>query len=581
MRIQHNILALNTHRNLLLNNTNGNKGLEKLSSGYRINRAGDDAAGLVISEKMRCQIRGLNMSGKNIQDGISLIQTAEGGMNEIHSMLQRVRELSVQSANDTNTSEDRAKLQLEVTSLFDEINSISERTEFNGMKVLRGGGSIDPRGPSGGGTSGPMLTGQALINAQTSFTERLVQSTLEASENMLASDYGLTVSGKTMTLSYITDSSSGMVARVWPSSNPTMEIDNADFFTEGSLWIDEDRIVAHEMVHAVMAASGINMDSMPDWFIEGSAEFLPGAKERLEGSVNILGVQNTINMITSSTKGSHFYSAGYAATIYLDQKLRQSGNSEGLKNLLEYMQSNPSKTFEQAMKDKMNNQSYSLSTFVNDFKANGASVVQNVLTNAGVGAISEITGLDGDGNLVFGSPKTNETIVPDTTNKIDSNGFNYVFKNNTHYTDDMLASILFSNYLPTIDEGGDMKLQLGANEGQNMNITMPTITTDALGLNEVDIEVLPEHSITLLDNAIGALSHERSKLGAIQNRLEHAYENVVNTSENLTAAESRIRDTDMAKEMMNFTKQNILMQAAQSMLSQANQQPQGVLQLLG
>lgn len=436
MRIQHNIAALNTHRNLNFNNTKTSKALEKLSSGYKINRAGDDAAGLAISEKMRGQIRGLNMAGKNIQDGISLIQTAEGGMNEIHSMLQRARELSVQAANDTNTTEDRAKLQLEVTSLFDEINSISDRTEFNGMKLLRGGGSIDPAGPGGGGggTSGPMLTGQALIDAQTAFTERLVQSTLETAEDMVDSDYGLTVNGKTMIVSYITDSKGGMVAQVWPYSNPTMEMDNADFFTEGKLWIDEDRIVAHEMVHAVMAASDINMDSMPDWFVEGSAEFLPGAKECLKGSVSILGVQNTINMITSSTKGSHFYSAGYAATIFLDQKLRQSGDVEGLKGFLKHMQGNPSKTFEQGMKDKIG-ASYKLSNFISDFKANGASVIQNVLDNAGVGAISEITGIDGDGKLVFGSPKTNESIVPDTTNKIDSNGFNYVFKNNTHYTE--------------------------------------------------------------------------------------------------------------------------------------------------
>lgn len=332
MRIQHNITALNTHRNLMINNIKNTKSLEKLSSGLRIKQAGDDAAGLEISEKMRGQIRGLTMAGKNIQDGISLIQTAEGGMNEIHSMLQRVRELTVQAANDTNSDSDIENLELEVRQLFDEIDSISERTEFNGKKVLRGGGMIDSGGSGGGGggTSGAMLTGQELMEAQTAFTKRLVQSTLEASERLIRDFYGLQVNGKTMTISYITDSPGGMVARVWSTSNPTMEIDNADVFTEGSLWIDEDRIIAHEMVHAVMAASGINMNSMPDWFVEGSAEFLPGAIERLRGSVSIIGVDSVVNKLTSTAKGSHFYSAGYAATMFMDQKLREAGNDGGL-----------------------------------------------------------------------------------------------------------------------------------------------------------------------------------------------------------------------------------------------------------
>ncbi|WP_339813098.1 MULTISPECIES: flagellin [unclassified Paenibacillus] len=140
MIINHNIAAMNTHRQLGTNTTNTNKAIEKLSSGLRINRAGDDAAGLAISEKMRGQIRGLDMATKNAQDGISLIQTAEGALNETHSILQRIRELSVQSANDTNTNEDRAELQKEVTELTTEITRISTDTEFNTKKLLNGAG---------------------------------------------------------------------------------------------------------------------------------------------------------------------------------------------------------------------------------------------------------------------------------------------------------------------------------------------------------------------------------------------------------------------------------------------------------
>jgi flagellin len=269
MRINHNISALNTYRQLSTNNVQTGKSLEKLSSGLRINRAGDDAAGLAISEKMRGQIRGLEMASKNAQDGISLIQTAEGALNETHSILQRMRELSVQSANDTNTDDDRLELQKEVAALRTEIGRISTDTEFNTQKLLDG-----------------------------TFTGKLVQ--------------------------------------------------------------------------------------------------------------------------------------------------------------------------------------------------------------------------------------------------------------------------------------------IGANTGQTLSVTINTMGATALGIKDLTVssQAGANSAIALLDSAIASVSSERSSLGAIQNRLEHTINNLGTSAENLTAAESRIRDVDMAKEMMEFTKNNILSQAAQAMLAQANQQPQGVLQLL-
>ncbi|NLY79629.1 MAG: flagellin [Lysinibacillus sp.] len=271
MRIQHNISALNTHRNLAFNNSQAAKNLEKLSSGYKINRAGDDAAGLAISEKMRAQVRGLDMASKNAQDSISLIQTAEGALNETHAILQRMRELAVQSANDTNEEKDREFLQDEIEQLLEEINRIADTTEFNTKTLLNG-----------------------------------------------------------------------------------------------------------------------------------------------------------------------------------------------------------------------------------DLKATG---------------------------LTF---------------------------------------------------------QIGANDGQTMNLKIGTMTATALSVDGVNIGSRggARAAIASIDEAIESVSTQRSALGAVQNRLEHTINNLGAASENLTAAESRIRDTDMAAEMMAFTKNNILMQAAQSMLAQANQQPQGVLQLL-
>ncbi|MCG7433838.1 flagellin N-terminal helical domain-containing protein [Lysinibacillus fusiformis] len=269
MRIQHNISALNTHRNLTFNNTQASKNLEKLSSGYKINRAGDDAAGLAISEKMRGQIRGLDMATKNSQDGISLIQTAEGALNETHAILQRMRELAVQSANDTNVSSDRGDLQKEINALSEEITRIANNTEFNTQKLLNG-----------------------------SFSAK--------------------------------------------------------------------------------------------------------------------------------------------------------------------------------------------------------------------------------------------------------------------------------------------KFHIGANKGQDISLTIATMTAAKLSVSKISIssQTAANNAIETINTALTTVSATRSDLGAVQNRLEHTINNLGATSENLTAAESRIRDTDMAKEMMGFTKNNILMQAAQSMLAQANQQPQGVLQLL-
>ncbi|MFL0505714.1 flagellin Hag [Ureibacillus sp. 179-F W5.1 NHS] len=298
MRIQHNISALNTHRNLAFNNTQASKNLEKLSSGYKINRAGDDAAGLAISEKMRGQIRGLDMASKNAQDSISLIQTAEGALNETHSILQRMRELAVQSANDTNVTADREALQLEIQSLSDEITRIAKNTEFNTQKLLDG-----------------------------TFTR-------------------------------------------------------------------------------------------------------------------------------TATKVS-------------------GGNAT---------------------------------------------------------------------------------------------------------------------------QAGGKQFHIGANSGQSINLSIGTMTAGALGVSvtaaasvsdggtagiNITTQTAADNSISIVDSAINKVSKTRASLGAVQNRLEHTINNLGTTSENLTAAESRIRDTDMAAEMMGFTKNNILMQAAQSMLAQANQQPQGVLQLLG
>ncbi|MPL97837.1 Flagellin C [bioreactor metagenome] len=382
MIINHNMSALNTHRQLTTNNANNSKSLEKLSSGLRINRAGDDAAGLAISEKMRGQIRGLDQASRNAQDSISLIQTAEGALNETHSILQRMRELAVQASNDTNSETDRGEIQKEINQLTDEIDRIANTTEFNTQKLLDG------------------------------------------------SKKGL--------------------------------------------------------VKAEDAKAEIELNTKAD--------------------ISVTSVTAT---------------AATSATVIIT---RTDSTSTGFANA-DFTIGDPSKT-----------------------SATLASASSITIS----GATVTLTG-DDLSKLAVG-----ESI-----------------------TVSVKAAIAANN---NVDDA--LSMQIGANSGQNILVGVASMKAEDIGVRNsgeaLDVSTYKNATaaIKTVNNAIETVSAERSKLGAVQNRLEHTINNLGTSSENLTAAESRIRDVDMAKEMMNFQKNSILSQAAQAMLAQANQQPQGVLQLL-
>jgi len=403
MRINHNIAALNTYRQLVTNNSGSQKSLEKLSSGTRINRAGDDAAGLAISEKMRGRIRGLEQASRNSQDSISMIQTAEGALSETHNILQRMRELSVQSSNDTNADTDRTALQNEINQLVTEIDRIGNTTEFNTKKLLNG----------------------SLLG----------------------------VSGHT---------------------NGTYGLEST--FDNGSVAISA-------------ATADISMFAKTDVVV-----------------VRIIN-DNGAGAVTGMT--------------------------------------------------------YSVSTVLGNISATGV-----VLSSSGVA----ITALAATGSTLSAGV---DSAVFEITNSaslksgdIITIAINTAVKANTDATKQVIA-------------------QIGANVGQTLNMGISDMRSKAIGVRstsgtaiDIDDRTSAMGAIKLINNAIEKVSTERSKLGAYQNRLEHTIANLDTSAENLQASESRIRDVDMAKEMMEFTKNNILMQAAQAMLAQANQQPQGVLQLL-
>ncbi len=414
MIINHNVGALNTLNRLNANNSAQNKSLAKLSSGYRINSAGDDAAGLAISEKMRNQIRGLDQAARNAQDGISLIQTAEGALQEEHSILQRMRELAVESANGTNTAEDRTSLQNEINQLISEIDRISQTTQFNTMNLLDGTLS---RKISAAVSS---VDTSALIRLSTG-ANAVMTTGLSAVCDADANSLGISV-GDTVTVSYCLNGTT--------------------------------------MSNTITVSAGTTL----------SAVF------------GLVTAATTVTGVVSSTFTMTAATAGYAGAI------------NGL---------------------------------VITFKSS-TGVMRDVANNV-LNGWSETTAAQ-----------------------------------DTHLTD------------------GTTAFQIGANENQMMMSNIGDMGAKALGINGLDVSTVWQANVTIaaVDTAVQKVSAQRASLGAYQNRMEHTITNLQTASENLTAAESRIRDVDMAKEMSEYTKNSILVQSATAMLAQANQIPQTVLQLL-
>ncbi|MDT0126212.1 flagellin [Paenibacillus sp. RRE4] len=559
MIINHNIPALNTHRQLSINTGNTNKNIEKLSSGLRINRAGDDAAGLAISEKMRGQIRGLDQASRNAQDGISLIQTAEGALNETHSILQRMREISNQSANGTNTDSDRQALQDEMNQLTSEVNRIGNTTEFNTQKLLNGGiGSSDSE----------KLT-------QATNAKKAMSTAIAGGAVALGAGAKLTIDDKTFVLSSVTVGTATTTA----AENAKALKTALDATTSGGVKLSD-------LVDIKVGASGDKLE-----FTAKSS----GAKSNLEfvgatalgasvaTSIKVKGDPSTVERAglqgaTALTAAAVSIASG--ATI----KFTIGSESEVTVNL---NSGTTAKTYDTTNAD------------ANVAKAAMESLVKDLNASLqAAGMDSKVTAsLSKDNKLQFLSETGKDIQLGAGTNALGLG---------------IASTATIGNVEQVVGAGAQgvgfsTKFQIGANTGQSMSLQINDVRAAALGItgnagqagftkdnnvtngsNDIKGEAAlnistredASKAIAVLDKATSLVSSERAKLGAVQNRLEHTINNLGTASENLTAAESRIRDVDMAKEMMSQTKNNILAQAAQAMLAQANQQPQGVLQLL-
>ena len=514
MRIQHNIAALNSYRNLTGNNSAVSKNLEKLSSGYRINRAGDDAAGLAISEKMRAQITGLNTAQKNAQDGVSLVQTAEGAMTEVHSMLNRMVELADQSANGTYADEvDRENLQKEISSLKDEIDRIADSTNFNGINLLDGSLSTGKL-PTFTGLDGLTPTTIAATGNKTELTIGDVNA-------------GGVANGKEYSLTFNYTDANGA------AKEKTIKLTAKD----GQHLVD-----GNGNEYTLNTAGQASAAEMAKAFAGAlSADSEVGGQFTVTEST---GKLSFVSKETGSTGGSKVLAATttYNATAATLTPTQTAGTDAKVEYDFKNMETD--KVF------TVNGEKFVFATAGKQFDSD-VNVLETKAANPDADEVGKMAG------MIANKLGLSDEQVKDTG-----------------------AKITFS---ASAGNGG-LTLQIGdtADKFNQMTVSVGDMHAKALGISDVDISTQAgaKAAVDKIKSAINSVSSTRGDLGAIQNRLEHTINNLSVSAENMTAAESRIRDVDMANEMMAYTKNNILVQSSQAMLAQANQLPQGVLQLL-
>lgn len=557
MVVQHNLNAINANNKMNINVSGTKKATEKLSSGYQINRAGDNAAGLAISEKMRSQIRGLSQATKNANDGISLIQTAEGGLNETHSILQRMRELAVQSANGTYQDDtDREAIQLEVDALKSEIDRIASSTEYNGMKLLDGS--------LGGTTTGTTDFGArygVLISANT---------VVDGANNKLKEN--LSLEGATLTSSVngvtvrLADTASGVGGEnaQWDAAGTTLTINlkAGQSYSQSQI---NDLIKNATMAKA--DAAGTPQTSTPaDVELKlKSGVFTFQKAETFKTSAGVRAASDDTDLVEYLINGTD-QNDGYADTI----KFTSNNYGEDTRKL----------------------------KIATDVAAGKEWVATTTANNEGTGIK--------DGEFTLHLATGVEYTEEDIQNLLKQAGLDYTVTltdsktpdgDKTFYAQKVVAEAdataieigkttvgagLGSDKLTGTGKG--LTFQIGANgvEDQRVTLSVGDMSSTSIGVGGADVSTqdAANKAIDMVDSAVKTVSMQRAGLGALQNRLEYTVNNLTTTNENLTAAESQIRDTDMATEMINYTKNNILQQASQAMLAQANQQPQAILQLL-
>ncbi len=566
LTINTNVASLNAQRQLNTSQSSLAVSMQRLSSGLRINSAKDDAAGLAISERFSTQIRGTNQAVRNANDGISMLQTAEGALTTLTSQMQRIRELAVQAANATNSESDRQALQAEVTQLSQEMERVSKSAKFNGQFIF------DQSRESVVGDAGLLALKDALTG---------VGGWLENSESMITEYFGISATNTALNISFYEEAAYGVQAYVQTGNPLSLNLDRADFepvvLPDGATppATAGDRVVAHEMVHAVMAAT-MNIGALPLWFVEGTAEFIHGGDERMSAYGNIAAAAESMRTadLDFATTGasndiSRDYAAGYAAVRFMHHVVKEAGG-DGIKDVMTHLAAGS--TLDQAISlatggdgatgGTYNTASAFLSAFQTDGGAGETFMVANInLTNTDTGAVG---GLDADGGAI----KTATSVVSNIS---------------TRSGDDVLAGFIenFDDIPVPSGNATTLAFQVGADVGQTIETSIGSMNLDALALTDaLDVVNSPSQTIASIDRALDFVNAERAKIGAQMSRFETTIQNLTVTTENLSASRSRIMDADFAQETAALSRAQILQQAGTALVAQANSMPQGVLALL-
>ena len=547
MRIQHNIMAMNAYRNYNNNTSALSKNLEKLSSGYKINRAGDDAAGLAISEKMRAQITGLDAAQKNVKDGISLVKTAEGAMQEVQDMLNRMVYLSNQSANGTYDNEvDRANLQKEVDSLRSEIDRIADSANFNGIQLLDG--SLKDGATLGGAPID-------LTNSVTHVTVRNNTATAAVKPQFSVDLDGYTIKTDG------TGTGDGTLSleiggQTLTSGNITLSADqtiNADAIAQAF----NGRTVTIGNVTYTAKKDGSKLTFTADIDPKNEADAKADFEVRLgnltgTGATGVGTINDATQVITAGKPAQTVTQA--TADFKLSTDMLADGNTI-----------------------KIGDQEFTIN-YSSDKTQGTAIGVKDLLDDTGKLDSTKVAEI---ANRITNAGKANTVFT------IGNNGGTLTLQSKTGNKTDLSTEALVRDQIsvtPKPMTGSSLTLQIGdsSDSWNQLQVSVEDMHCDALGIADVDISTQDgaQKAVEVIEKAINSVSMTRGTLGATQNRLEHTQNNLSVMTENITDAESTIRDTDVAEEMMSYTKNNILIQSAQAMLAQANQVPQGVLQLL-
>lgn len=511
MVVQHNLRAVNANRMFGITQGTLSKSAEKLSSGYKVNRAADDAAGLSISEKMRKQIRGLSQASLNAEDGISAVQTAEGALAEVHDMLQRMNELAVKAANGTNALSDRQTIQDEVDQLLTEIDRVSETTKFNEMYLLKGNTDKVTR----------------YVNAKDAGLDgTIMQNAARASFTMKALKLGdsIMIAGREYTIcSHYEELAQDALIR-----NMTN-----DKFSANDLTGNEDALNAAATAGALIDVDGVLYRTVTD-------------KKQENADKNELTLSNILSKITTGSTARY---NGKTFHVLVDDipnpALPPLKNGDDIDDID--------------------------ASYITDLQAYKMIRQELGLAN-NIGANREKSKVD-----IVIKDAGDPTKTLDLSAEADT----------TPITDAKKVTFTFDKGQYTAQEDFSFSLHVGADADMTnkISVNLRALDTAGLGIEGLNVKdstgAIATYATDSIADAVAAISAQRSLLGAVQNRLEHTITNLDNVVENTTAAESQIRDTDMATEMVKYSNANILAQAGQSMLAQSNQANQGVLSLLG